>query len=225
MTQNRDFKKLVRARMARTGESYTAARAQLRPPANDPVGVAPAKADPVDLAALAGMSDAAVAAKTGRTWAEWAAALDAHGARDLDHTCIASLVRERWPEIGPWWAQTVTVGYERIRGLRQHGQLCNGDFAASKSKTFPVPIATLFAAFGDARASWIGAPTELRTARPGRSMRLTWPDGTIVAIGFTDKGPNKSAVSIQHTKLESAARRGAEKQAWAERLARLAELL
>ena len=34
--------------------------------------------------------------------------------------------------------------------------------------------------------------------------------------------PSKAAVAVQHTKLESAARREAEKEAWAERLRALA---
>jgi hypothetical protein len=36
MPTDKDFKRLVRARMARTGEAYTTARAQLRP--DDPDG-------------------------------------------------------------------------------------------------------------------------------------------------------------------------------------------
>ncbi len=219
MTHNKDFKKLVRARMEKTGESYAAARAQLM------VDPPPPTVD--EYADLAGMSDEAVRKKTGQTWLEWATSLDALGAKALDHTAIAALVRERWPDIGGWWAQTVTVGYERIRGLRDLGQLCSGDYAASKSKTYPVSVGRLFEAFEDenTRDRWIGEPTVVRTATESRSMRLTWPDGTIVAFWFTDKGPDKSSVSVQHDKLDSPERRELEKEAWGERLARLKELV
>ena len=60
MTIQRDFKRLVRARMHKTGESYTAARLQIlnktRPNRQ------PAAPSPAEYAALAGMSDAAIKA-------------------------------------------------------------------------------------------------------------------------------------------------------------------
>jgi len=219
VTINKDFKKLVRARMQKTGESYAAARAQLM--------AEPPPPDVDEYADLAGMSDQAVRKKTGKTWLQWTQALDPLGARDMDHTAIAALVRQRWPDMGGWWAQTVTVGYERIRGLREVGQLCTGSFAASKSKTFKVPIGTLYAAFAaeEVRDRWMGEPTAVRTAHPDRSMRLTWPDGTIVAFWFTDKGPGKCSVSVQHDKLDSQERRELEKEQWGERLSDLKALL
>lgn len=217
MTRQADFKNLVRARMAKTGASYTAARAQLLSEPRAPT--------PDEYPDLAGISDASVARRTGSTWVEWVGALDALGAAALCHTDIAALVRERWPDIGGWWAQSVTVGYERIRGLRDKGELCTGSFAASKSRTFPVPVARLYGAFADdRREAWMGVTTAVRTAHADRSMRLTWPDGTIVAAWFTDKG-QKSSVAIQHDKLESQERRQEEKRAWGERLAALSELL
>jgi hypothetical protein len=217
MTKNHDFKQLVRARMAKTGESYTAARLQLAKPDQSPT--------PDEYADLGGMSNEVVAEKTGRTWAEWVDVLDGAKAYEWSHAAIAKHLHADFSHVGPWWTQTVTVGYERIKGLRVKGQLCTGDFAASKSKTFPVPVDVLFAAFhDDVRAAWMGAPTVLRTATTDRSMRLTWPDGTVVAAWFTAKGP-KSSVAIQHDKLESPERREAEKLAWAERFATLGVLL
>ena len=217
MTKNQDFKRLVRARMAKTGESYTAARLQLarrdQAPTQD------------EYADLAGMTDAAVQAKTGKSWAEWALALDSIGAQAHNHSEIVKMLDKEWPAVGAWWRQTVTVGYERIRGLRERGQLCNGAFAASKSKTFPVTLSVLYRAFSDdVRDGWMGSPTVVRTATENRSMRLTWPDGTVVAAWFTDKGA-KSSVAIQHDKLESAERRAREKEAWGERFSVLAALL
>lgn len=179
---------------------------------------------PDDLADIAGFSDATVTSKTGADWAEWCRRLDAAGARDLNHAAIAALVSARWPEVDAWWAQTITVAFERVRGLRAKGQLCTGDFAASKSRTFAVPVETLFAAFVDDR-DWIGEETALRTATAPRSARLTWPDGSIVSAWFTPKGDSKSAVAIQHDKLPDTARREAEKLAWADRLNRLAARL
>lgn len=218
MTTNKDFKRLVRARMAKTGETYTAARAQL--------ASAPAPS-PDEYAEMAEISEQSVMDKTGKSWAQWLKELDAINALALNHTQIAAQIRERWPEIGPWWAQSVTVSYERIRGLRQKGQLCSGDFAASKSKTFPVHISALWSAIEDsqARAEWMGEPTTLRTAQEGRSMRLNWPDGSRVMLHLSDKGPQKCTLAVQHQKLASAAQRDQQKAAWGERLKVLAELL
>ena len=56
MPKKKDLKRQVRDRMTRTGESYTAARAQV---------VRSAK-DDRDYAEIAGMSDDAVEKKTGR---------------------------------------------------------------------------------------------------------------------------------------------------------------
>lgn len=211
MTKNADFKRLVRQRMARTGESFTTARAQLL--ARDG-GPGPAEPAP-DLAELAGMADDALQAKTGKSWAAWRDALDEAGARDLDHTAIASLIGERWPEIGAWWAQTVTVGYERIAGKRAVGEMPGGTFAAGKSKTVKRPLEALYRAFRD--ADWMRL-AEVSTDRPGVVLRAGLPDGSRFAAYFTEKGPDKSSVSVQHTKLETAEDREAWKVIWGERL-------
>jgi hypothetical protein len=72
MPTDKDFKRLVRGRMQKTGESYTAARAiLLRKPARKP---APTRQATPDYATLAGMSDETIQAKTGCTWATWVAA-------------------------------------------------------------------------------------------------------------------------------------------------------
>jgi len=65
---SKDLKRLIRARMAKTGESYTAARAVLTERRE--------RAQAADYAATAGMSDAAVAKKTGKDWRGWVDLLD-----------------------------------------------------------------------------------------------------------------------------------------------------
>ena len=79
MPRDKDLKRLVRARMRKTGEAYTAARAQIlkksRAKTVTRVAAAPApRATPVaasqpkDYAALAGVSDRAITERTGCTW-------------------------------------------------------------------------------------------------------------------------------------------------------------
>ena len=225
MPRDKDLKRLVRARMTKTGESYTAARTQIVRKPRSKKTKSLHDAAPSDYAALAGMSDDAVKAKTGCTWERWVRALDRDGAAELAHRDIAKLVHEKYG-IGSWWTQTVAVGYERIKGLRGHGQQRDGSFGASKSRTFNVPVEALFEAWADAdrRKRWLdGATVKVRTATAPKSMRLDWrdADGTLdglVAVGFFSKGKDKSSVALEHTKLPSRDAVNRLKAYWSERL-------
>ncbi|MBA3342401.1 MAG: hypothetical protein H0T48_11285 [Gemmatimonadaceae bacterium] len=235
MTSNKDLKRVVRARMKKTGEAYTAARAQVTrksragtqaaavaaPP---PVAVSPPKQD---YATLAGMSDAVIKEKTGCTWDKWVKSLDYHGAREMSHGDIATLVNEKY-KVDGWWSQSVTVGYERIKGLRVRGQRRDGSYEVGKSRTFNVPVTTLFNAWADAslRRRWLdGAGVKVRTATPPKSMRLGWTDGTIVVVGFIDKGTAKSSVALAHTKIPDRETADGLKQYWSERLDALGDVV
>jgi hypothetical protein len=238
MPRDKDLKRLVRARMKKTGEAYTAARAQIvKKPARTTAIQADAASvthatpvlapTPKDYAALAGASDAAVKAKTGCTWERWVRALDYHGAERMSHRDIATLVHTKY-KIDGWWSQTVTVGYERIKGLRARGQRRNGTYEATKSRTFNVPVTTLFDAWADAtaRRRWLnGARVKVRTATAPKSLRLDWTDGSIIAVGFIAKGKSKSSVALAHTKVPDRATADSLKQYWTERLDALGEIL
>jgi hypothetical protein len=222
MPRNKDLKRLVRSRMKKTRESYTAARSRLLEKRTRSTPKLPP-----GLVALAGMRDEAVRDKTGKSWKEWVGVLDEIGAYEMTHRDIA---RHLQREIGlpGWWAQTVTVGYERIRGLRDVGQQRGGGYAANKSKTFPVPVSSLYRAFSTARTRkrWLPAvELAVRTSIPDKSMRITWPDGTSVEAYFTAKGSEKSQVAIQHRKLAARADAEGAKAYWEERLQALAGLL
>lgn len=225
MTANKDLKRLVRGRMQKTGEAYTTARAHIlkQTPARRH-SVRPA---PSDYAKLAGKSDAILKEKTGCTWERWVGALDGVNAYTWPHTEIARYVREKYKTPG-WWAQTVTVGYERIKGLRAVGQRRDGWFEANKSKTLAVPVARVYEAFYNPalRARWLsGVELTVRTATRNKSMRITWPDDTLVIAGFTSMGRGKSQVALTHAKLPDQAAVARAKQYWAERLAELEKLL
>src|ERR1051325_6468470 len=98
MPKQKDLKRVVRTRMRKTGESYTSARVHVlgkrdgaaKKPAAAAKKAAPAqgrvpraaKPSPkakTDYAVLAGMSDEAIAAKTGCTWEKWVNHLDYFG--------------------------------------------------------------------------------------------------------------------------------------------------
>jgi hypothetical protein len=217
MPRQKDLKRLVRARMKKTGEAYTTARAHLEKKPKTKT----------DYARLAGMSDEKVKEKTGCTWERWVRALDHHGAEQMSHREIAELVSKKY-KVADWWTQTVTVGYERIKGLRARGQRRDGSYETTKSRTFNVPVNRLFDAWKDARvrARWLdGEKIRIRTATAPKSMRLDWTDGSIIAIGFMPKGKTKSAVAVQHTKLPDRETADRLKNFWGERLDALRELL
>ena len=232
MPRNKDLKRLVRARMRKTGEAYTAARAQIikKPKtrsASTSRATAASAAEKVDYAALAGVSNETIKAKTGCTWERWVPALDHYGAEKMSHRDIAKIVNEKY-KIDGWWSQTVTVGYERIKGLRARGQRRDGTYEVTKSRTFDVPVSTLFEAWADsgARRRWLdGESVKVRTATPPKSMRLGWSDGSIIAVGFMPKSKTKSAVAVQHTKLPDGETANRLKEYWSERLEALGKVL
>jgi hypothetical protein len=221
MPRQKDLKRHVRARMQKTGESYTAARAHLvRKPHPD------APPLPPHYVARAGMSNDAIRSNTGRTWSEWVATLDAIDATRLPHGRIAAHVRELGEP--DWWTQAVAVGYERIRGLRAIGQRRDGTYEATKSRTFAAPAERVFDAFASARTRtrWLpAAGLTVSKATPGKTVRMRWEDGTPVEVYFTSKGATKTQVAIANRKLASKAVADERKAYWSERLDALSALL
>ena len=144
MTSQKSFKQRVRTRMDKTGESYTAARAQLLPREAEP-NVGP----------------------TDRPYSAWFAELDAWGATEVEHKQIAAwLMSERG--VPGWWAQNITVEYERARGLRAVGQSRDGLFSVNASKTVAVPVEELFAAVVDPCGATSGCPASCCASAPRR---------------------------------------------------------
>ena len=180
-----------------------------------------------DLAKLAGMSDEAVAARTGRDWRDWKRALDNHEAHKLSHRDIAQLLGTQY-ELPGWWAQMVAVGYERMCGLRDKGQQRGGGYDANKSRTFALPIGKLYDAFSNKgqRERWLDADVTITNARRSKSLSMRWnKDNTRVRIWFTSKSRNKSQVALQHIGLPSKAAMEREKKSWHTRFDKLQSVL
>jgi uncharacterized protein YndB with AHSA1/START domain len=199
MTVQKSFKRLVRARMAKTGESYAAARAQL---------LAGAQTTP-DQVGGPGLpcSDTRIRERTGMGWEEWFELLDSWDAEQLPHTEIARRVAElRGTAILGWDAQAVTTGFERSRGMRAVGERCGPDgFVASASKTIAVPAGEIFRAVVDPdwRAGWL-PDLELveRSVNEPRSARFDVEDGrTRLLVTVTPKAPAKAMIAAEHSRL------------------------
>jgi hypothetical protein len=239
MTKDKAQKQAVRTRMARTGERYSTARhylldlhrqedanAEFAPlvgadsPDAAETTLPPRAADP-------GVSDAAVQRATGRSWDAWFTLLDAWQGTSHTHAEIARHLYETYG-IDGWWAQSVTVGYERARGMRALHERPDG-FSMNASKTFPVPVERLFAAFvdPDERERWLEA-VELRdrTSQPHKSARFDiLPGETRLAVTFVAKGPRKAAAQLQQDRLGSAEEVARWKTLWKEQLDLLAVML
>jgi hypothetical protein len=153
--------------------------------------------------------------------------LDKWEAEKLSHRDLAAMINKTW-KIDGWWAQTVTVGYERIKGLRARGQRRDGSYEATKSRTFDVPVATLFDAWVDksVRDRWLGdTNVKVRTATAPKSIRLGLADGSILAVGFLPKGKSKSSVAVSQVKLPDKETVNRLKQYWSEQFDALGEVL
>jgi uncharacterized protein YndB with AHSA1/START domain len=217
MTTQRSFKRLVRARMEKTGESYTAARAMLL------------VADEPEPKRVLATSEENIVARTGRGWEAWFDLLDDWGAAGRTHRETARWVAEQ-QDAHPlaWNVQAVVSSYERTRGLRAPGEHEDG-FAITASKTVGVPVERLFDAFVDTsrRRRWLpDADLVERTATRPRSARFDWGDGTTrVHVTFAAKGDDRSTVALQHVRLADADEAARMKAYWRERVSALKEEL
>ena len=216
MTAQKSFKRLVRTRMEKTGESYTAARLRLL------AGDEPQR---VSLAT----SDAVIRERTGRGWEEWFDLLDEAGAAEMTHREMARrLAEEQGADLLAWNVQAVVGSYERARRGRQVGEHEDG-FTVTASKTVAVPIERLYAAFVDAdqRARWLpDAALRERTVIEPRSARFDYGDGpSRIHVALTAKGEAKSTAALTHERLPDGKEAERMKAFWRERVAGLKEVL
>jgi len=215
--------------MEKTGERYSTARHFLTdehladsttPPEPAEKPLPPRIADP-------GMSDEAIQRSTGRTWDQWLRVLDDWGATSKNHTEIARYVSTEH-EIGGWWAQNVTVGYERARGMRKVNEHVDG-FSVNASRTFSHPIGAVYQAFADPdlRAKWLEPHTyKERTFTENKVWRCEMTgNNSRVEARFTAKSPDKTSVAIEHAKLPAEEDVASWRAFWRERLDRVTALL
>lgn len=220
MTRARALKKVIRARAAKTGERYTTARRHILRELHQATGEAAARRKvETRPAAKPTMSDASFVKKTGHDLAYWFAVLDKFGAVDKGHTAAA---RHLYTDhkVDGWYAQGITVSYERARGVRKVNQRSDGAFEVSASKVITASTKQLVKAFKDAheRDRWIGdVNPQLADAlvkgladkkskgivvRPDGLVRFRYQWGdTTVQLYMAPKAGGKFIVTVQHMKL------------------------
>ncbi len=196
MTRNESFKRRIRERMAKTGEKYVAARRVLIEHA--------AARDSRSWAAQPEHTDAVIRENTGRDWDEWCDLIDAWPGHGEGHTAVAAWLQEEHGVDG-WWAQAVTVGWERITGRRLPGQMADGTFTANKSATIATDHVALREMLLDddgGAALFPGMDPELRSRPTSKNVRVGLGDG-VAEIAIVPKGDGRVTVTVAHTKLSS----------------------
>jgi hypothetical protein len=228
MTRARALKRLIRARAAKTGERYTTARRHVlkairggraetahpesptSPTASRAVGERSSKGS---------VSDATSRAKTGHGLDHWFEVLDRFGGVEKGHTASARHLYDAHGVDG-WYAQGITVAFERARGVRAVNQRRDGGYEVSVSKVLPVSAADTVKAFTDTRrrrrwaegvdqdlvrtlsAAIKGSSSKGFVLKPNGQahLRYRWDD-TVVEVYIQPKTVEKSSIVAVNKKL------------------------
>lgn len=160
--------------------------------------------DPRGWVADPGTDVEVVRERTGRDWDQWRALIDAWSGHADGHTAVA-----RWLEqehgVDGWWAQQVTVGWERITGRRLPNQLADGTFTAGRSATRSLDADALRSRLLDdpgRAALFPEMATELRSRPTSKNVRLGLPEG-VAELSLATKPDGRVTVTVQHQKLPS----------------------
>jgi len=246
MTRARALKQAIRTRAAKTGERYTTARRHVL---NNLTSVAPIETPPAPEREAAPprakskrdspISEAKFVEKTGHGFDHWFAVLDRFGGVQKGHTAAARHLYDAHG-VGGWYAQGITVAYERARGVRVANQRCDGAFEVSVSKTIPADAQTIIRTLTEharraklqvsdktlvpALAAGLSAPKSkgfvVRPDGLGR-FRYDW-GGTTVQFYLVPKAGNKVSVTVTNMKLTNTDMVEARRTVWREMLASLA---
>jgi hypothetical protein len=150
------------------------------------------------------ISDETVRSTTGRSWNEWCDLIDAWPGHTAGHSAIAGYV-EAEQSVDAWWAQTVTIGYERITGARLPYQQPDGSFTASRSRTVSVDADILRGLLLDDRDRGDLFPeleTELRSRLTSKAVRIAIGSG-VATISLDQRDDGRTRVAIHHQRLPS----------------------
>ena len=158
-------------------------------------------------------STAAIESATGLPWSQISAALDAAGGADTDHAGLAAaaytLFRGKVDNAG-WWAQSAAVAYEQQIGRRLPGQVSDGTFQVSVSKTLPGDPAQVLAAVETLMAGRTGLGGVDFAEEPTTSGTEKWQywraklaDGTRVTATIGAKAPTRDRKQAEGAAGES----------------------
>ncbi|HEY7564027.1 MAG TPA: hypothetical protein VIA81_03800 [Acidimicrobiia bacterium] len=210
MTKQESFKDRIRARMEKTGERFTAARRVLIEQASKVSNQRGWVTEPE-------LTDEVILANTGKNWDGWTALLDSWGASAKGHTAIAAHLTDELGVDG-WWAQSVTHGYERIKGLRLRYQQHDGTFTANKSKTIRMKQTTLRRMLVTEEGRGDLFPdfqTDLRSGPTAKAIRIAIGPG-VAQFYLEPASEGRVKVTVAHERLGSTEDAELWKKYWSE---------
>jgi hypothetical protein len=248
MTRARALKQVIRARAAKTGERYTTARRHVLNELQPRTAPSPRLRSTLPRPAAVGsakgsLSEAKSLEKTGHGLDHWFDVLDRFGAVEKGHSAAARHLNADHHVAG-WYAQGITLTYERARGVRALNQRCDGEYEVSVSKVVTADTTAVIKAFTDTRRRrrWLeGVNPRLAGAlstaldssaskgfvvRPDglARCRFKW-EGTTVQVYLLPKPGGKLSVVVTNMKLAGAAMVEERRDQWRIALKALAVLL
>jgi len=133
------------------------------------------------------MNDQAVERATGRPLAQWFALIRKAGKGESSHKEIADHLHDAHG-VSYWWAQELTVEYERRSGRRVLGQTQDRLFQVGVSRTIEAPVAEVW---------------KLLYSSRGIRMLAGDLEGSDSAAGSTDSAPLAGTASLERLDGES----------------------
>lgn len=195
----------------------------------------------VDYTADFPVNDASCKAATGRTFAEWGAALEAAGLATKRREAIQLVYEATGRGKDVWWPTTIWVELERSRGIVKKDGRGEG-YNICCTKSFKAPPAELFphfaseAAFGAWVPCWSGAIAEGSAFRCGdatgtvgrvrheKDIRMAWNGPgygpTEIEIQFNVMA-GKTTINFYHKRIQTRDEADGLRRAWGEALDRL----
>ena len=162
------------------------------------------------------ISDDSVSKATGKRWSEWFSILDKAGAKKMVHLDVVRLIQKK--HLGRakaginvatrsgWWAQMVTVEYERERGLRSVNQNATG-FLVAVHKTASCSVVELQKKWNAIlktpavkKKNLVRIPSKTKRAM----LRYSSAVGGVVVM-FDARGSGKSRIMVEAIKLPNKA--------------------
>ncbi|GAB3137043.1 hypothetical protein [Marisediminicola antarctica] len=154
------------------------------------------------------LSDAAMAAATGKHPGDWFEVLDAHDATSWTHPAIARWLVQH-EGVDGWWAQSITVRFEQARGMRAPGQMADGTFTVGASKSVPgdqqQALDRAIAVF----SAHLGAePASVNRTAKYPTARWKLADGESMLVTASPTKNARTSISAAHSKISDADRAG-----------------
>lgn len=153
------------------------------------------------------LSNESVQKATGKSRREWFSLLETINAQHLPHKETAQKLVQEFGVPG-WWAQGITVEFERAIGRRVVGQTHEGDFQAAATTTLSGSMDDVLMLwqnqiknFGDFNeVKFSNKPSSNKTDK-WRYWRVNLEDGSKVAVIIGQKPTGKIHLAVNHEKL------------------------